>query len=204
MALAPLSYFSQLRYNESMNLTSKLPIFNLPLAFTDLETTGLRAGYHEIIEFGLVIVEQETLKVLDEWEAKVIPARPERAMPSSLVINGYNDAEWVDAAGLQEATKEYAKRAQGGLLAGWNIRFDVQFLSRAFEESELDIYKTMDYHAFDVMSLAFEALRENPPARFSLNAVATHVGLEPEPSTHRALNGARQAFEVYKKLRQSV
>lgn len=179
-------------------------IFELPLAFTDLETTGLRVGYHEILEIGLVLVDQTTLQVQDEWEVKVAPAHPERAMPSSLAVNGYNDAEWADAISLKEAIAEYAEHVEGSLLAGWNTRFDAAFLSLAFSECGMDIYQAMDYHAFDVMPLALEALRGNRPPRFSLNAVAAHLGLQQEPTVHRALNGARQAFEVYRKLRNDV
>lgn len=178
------------------------PIFDLPLAFTDIETTGLRVGYHEILEIGLVVVDQATLAVKDEWEIKVAPSHPERAMPSSLAINGYHEDQWADAPSLTEAIGEYAKRVQGGLLAGWNVRFDAAFLSLAFSECEMDIYKAMDYHAFDVMPLALEALRENRPPRFSLNGVAAHLGLPQEPTIHRALNGAHQAFEVYKAVRK--
>lgn len=178
-------------------------IFELPLAFTDIETTGLRVGYHEILEIGLVLVDPVTLEVKDKWEIKVAPSHPERAMPSSLAINGYQEQQWVDAESLTDAMQEYARRVQGSLLAGWNVRFDAAFLSLAFSECGMDIYKAMDYHAFDVMPLALEALRDNRPPRFSLNGVAAHLGLPQEPTIHRALNGARQAFEVYKALRKA-
>ena len=189
---------------ENMEENKMKPIFDLPLAFTDIETTGLRVGYHEILEIGLVLVDQKTLEVRDEWEIKVAPSHPERAMPSSLAVNGYHEAEWADAVSLEEAIKEYAKRVEGSLLAGWNTRFDAAFLSLAFSECGMDIYKAMDYHAFDVMPLALEALRENRPARFSLNGVAAHLGLPQEPTVHRALNGAKGAFEVYKALRKQA
>lgn len=184
-----------------MEQTTKREIFDLPLAFTDIETTGLRVGYHEILEIGLVLVNQKTLDVIDEWEVKVAPAHPERAMPSSLAVNGYHEADWADATSLQEAIEEYARRVNGSLLAGWNTRFDAAFLSLAFSECGMDIYQAMDYHAFDVMPLALESLRDNRPARFSLNGVAAHLGLPQEPTVHRALNGATQALAVCKALR---
>jgi DNA polymerase III epsilon subunit-like protein len=182
-------------------MASETDIFTLPMAFTDLETTGLNPDFHEIIEVGLVVVDQDTLEVLDEWETKVAPQHPERAQPLVRTINGFNEEQWKHAPSLGDAMREYTKRTRGSLLCAWNVRFEAKFLEKAFGANGLDINEVLHYHAFDVIPLAMEHLRGTHLEKFTLSEVARSVGLHPEPSVHRALNGAKKAFEVYKTLR---
>ncbi|MEX2008151.1 MAG: 3'-5' exonuclease [Candidatus Spechtbacterales bacterium] len=179
-------------------------IYARPMAFTDLETTGLNPFHNEIIEFGLVLVDQTTLEVMEEWETKVQPRYPERANAMVRGINGFNEEEWRDAPSLEQVLPEYAQRVQGALLTAWNIRFEAKFLEAAFHQCRIDIYQIMAYHGMDVIPLAMERLRGTGIKKFSLSTVADALGLEGEPTVHRAINGARLAFEVYKKLREPV
>lgn len=176
-------------------------IFTLPMAFTDLETTGLNPDFHEIIEIGLVVVNQATLEVMDEWESKVAPQHPDRAKPLVRKINGFDEAQWQDAPPLSSAIGEYLKRTHGSILCAWNVRFESKFLDKAFRTNGLNIDELLHYHAFDVVPLAMEQLRGSDLKKFTLSEVARYIGLEPEPPVHRALNGAKKAFEVYKTLR---
>lgn len=181
----------------------KRDIFEMPLAFTDVETTGLDVDRHEIIEIGLVLVRQGDLELLDEWGTKVKPLHPERISAASQVVNGFDEHEWEGAPGIAFALQQYSSRVQGALFAGWNVRFDVKFLEKAFREQGKQFNDVMDYHAFDVIPLAMEALRSQQLKELTLSGVAQALGIPPEPEIHRALNGARLAFEVYKKLRKS-
>lgn len=180
----------------------KVDVFEMPLAFTDVETTGLDLDRHEIIEIGLVLVRQGDLEVIDEWETKVKPAHPERVSAASQAVNGFDEHEWEDAPGIALAISQYSSRVQGALFAGWNVRFDVKFLEKAFREQSIQFNNVMDYHAFDVIPLAMEALRGKHLNELKLSEVARALGIPPEPEIHRALNGARLVFEVYKKLRE--
>lgn len=180
-------------------------IFDIPMAFVDLETTGLREDYHEIIEIGLLVVRQSDLMVLDEWETKVKPLFPDRISAGAQLVNGFNEEDWTDAPDLPFAFDEFIRRVHGALLASWNIRFESKFLEQAFRQNGMELNDVMDYHGLDIMPLAMEVLRQRGPLNsFSLNSLAPIFGIEAEPKIHRAINGARLAFEVYKKAREII
>ncbi|WP_261771539.1 exonuclease domain-containing protein, partial [Myxococcus virescens] len=73
------------------------------LAFIDLETTGLDASRHEVLEVAILRVDARSLKVLAEYEARVKPTRLADADPKALAVCGYSDAEWRNALPLEEA-----------------------------------------------------------------------------------------------------
>lgn len=50
-----------------------------PLAITDIETTGLDAQLHEIVELAVLVVDPRTLKLRDRYTAKVRPENIRRA-----------------------------------------------------------------------------------------------------------------------------
>lgn len=56
-----------------------------PLAFTDVETTGLDPHIHEIIEIGLVLVEHKDLTVVEELNLKIKPEHIETATAEALI-----------------------------------------------------------------------------------------------------------------------
>ena len=58
---------------------------NQPVIFTDLETTGFKAGHHEIIEIGAVVTNSD-LEIIDEINLKVIPTRIETASSRALEV----------------------------------------------------------------------------------------------------------------------
>ena len=197
----------------------------LPLLFLDLETTGhdplRRLGdklvlWHEIIEIGAVAATSKTLEVLDVFETKVIPKHPRRCIPN--IINHYPDracrGEWKDAVPLASAIRELlafclSTHAGPFVLVGQNFCFDWSFLSVALTQCRFDsedLEKFFHYAKLDTRSMAIQKLMGTTgydPKEFSLRAglVQKHLGIQPEPKPHTALNGAYQAYELYKALR---
>src|SRR5258708_781182 len=86
-----------------------MPMTERPIAFTDLETTGLSVIKHEIIEIGAVITNSD-LEVIDEVDLKVHPRHIETAQARALEINGYTPDKWVGAICLREALQEYSDK----------------------------------------------------------------------------------------------
>ncbi len=171
---------------------------NRKIAITDIETTGLNSDTHEIIEIGLVLVNQPNLKVLDTWNVKVAPMHPVNADPIALKVNGYNKQEWNTAVPLKTAMRLYAKKTKDAIFCAHNITFDYAFLRRAFEETGVE--NLMDYHMIDIPSLVWLKLRNTALDGLNLNKTAYYLGLSVEPEPHRALNGALTALKVLKKL----
>lgn len=197
-----LFWLSVTCYLSYVDYMEQLEFFKRPLAFTDLETTGLFAQRHEIIELGLVLVDQETLDVLDEMNVKVRPEHIETADAKALEVNGYKEEEWKDAQPLDTVMREYAQKVPNAIPAGWNVQFDVKFLEAAFLET--DIENPMDYHIRDVSTLAAELFRTKGLGRLKMKYVSEFLGITPEPEPHRAINGARMALTIYEHLRKEI
>ncbi|MEK7600679.1 MAG: 3'-5' exonuclease [Patescibacteria group bacterium] len=172
--------------------------FDKPFAITDVETTGLDVRRHEIIEIGLVVVDQKTFQVIDELDLKVQPAHIETAEPGALKVNGYVPEQWTAAVPLAEAMKQYSAKTRDAIFCAWNITFDWQFIEEAFRST--GVRDSLDYRRIDIPSIAWEKMRHKQIAKFRLSGFAEELGIPPEPEVHRAINGARLATDVFRKL----
>jgi len=171
------------------------------IAFTDLEMTGLDPLKHEIIEFGLVVADEELLEILARYDQKVKPEHIETAQKEALGVAGYKEEDWKDAILLKDALAKYSELAEGALFAAWNTPFDWTFLSEAYRKTEMK--NPFDYHTLDVFSIAHEKLRADTSVEtFRLSRLCEHFGIPREPMPHRAINGAERAHALYKKLRE--
>ncbi len=169
-----------------------------PLAVTDIETTSLEPEDGEIIEIGLVMVRQETLEVIHEWAALVMPEHIDTAQREALVVNGYNEQDWRDAMSLEAAMRMYIHFTKDAIFAAFNASFDWDFIRRALRR--FDIANQMYYLKVCLLSIPWDRLRKARLVSYRLDALATYVGLAEEPRPHRALVGARIALEVYRRL----
>lgn len=175
------------------------------LAFIDLETTGLNPTRQEIIEIACIVVEQvpqpgrgATLKVVSEFESKVKPEHLELAEPEALRINGYNEADWLFAASLEQAMKALMEKAEGAIMISHNITFDWAFLQYAFAKTKLQ--NKLSPVRLDLMSMAFAKLyHEEKVQRFNLKALSDYFGVTNEKA-HTALADIKASIEIYKKL----
>lgn len=171
-----------------------LPPHLRTLAFIDLETTGLDASRHEVLEVAILRVDARSLKVLAEYEARVKPTRLADAHPEALAVCGYSDEEWRDALPLEEAFATVTPLLAGTLVAGHNTSFDWGFLTESYRRTELTL-PSVDYHRLDTASLAWPLLATGEVESLSLNALAKRFGLH-RPTPHRAMADARCALEV--------
>lgn len=172
-----------------------------PLAITDVETTGLDPEIHEIIEIGLVLVNQRTLEIIEKLNIWVKPEHLDRASERALEVNGYNERihEWDNAVTLEEAMKLYAEKTEGALCVAHNAVFDGPFIKAAFKRAGVE--NPMDYHVVCQMSVAWNRLGMSGLEKLKLSEIAKFLGLPPEPEVHRAINGAMLAYEVLKRMR---
>ncbi|CAM4493694.1 3'-5' exonuclease [Corallococcus exiguus] len=171
-----------------------LPPHLRTLAFIDLETTGLDASRHEVLEVAILRVDARSLTVLAEYEARVQPTRLADADPAALAVCGYSDEEWRDALPLEEVLATVTPLLTGTLVAGHNTSFDWGFLVEGYRRTELPL-PSVDYHRLDTASLAWPLLATGEVESLSLNALARRFGLH-RPSPHRAMADARCALEL--------
>jgi DNA polymerase-3 subunit epsilon len=178
------------------------------LAFIDVETTGLDADQHELIEIGCVVARQvpqsgkgPMLEILDEFEYKILPEHLETADPESLAINGYTDEKWVGAISLEDAMEKFSDRVRGASFVAHNAFFDYAFIEHAFKKTGVKNF--MHYHRLDTVSIAFAKLYDKTEVeKFSLRFLCEYFGVK-NKNAHTALSDARATFEVYKKLLSS-
>ncbi len=172
-----------------------------PLAFTDVETTGLDETQHEIIEIGLVVADQRTLDTVAQLNVMIKPEHIERAERRALEINGYDEAAWRDAGPLKDAMDVYAQMTAGAIFAAHNVTHDWAFIKAAFRQT--GVINQMDYHRIDLWTVAYEKLKDCAGVRsLRLKDICSLLELPEEPLPHRGINGAISAWEVYKRLQQ--
>jgi DNA polymerase III alpha subunit (gram-positive type) len=171
-----------------------------PLAITDIETTGLDSVIHEIIDIGLILVDQSTLKVIDRFSEKIKPEHVKTAQKKALEKNGYNEKEWVKAWTLKEAMEIYSEKTKGAIFLSQNAYSEWSFIIEAFKKTGVE--DLMDYHRLDLFSIGWtNADKLAGRHSFSLASMVKYFELEPEPEPRRAINGAKKIHEVLKKLK---
>jgi DNA polymerase III subunit epsilon len=175
-------------------------ILQQPLAFIDVETTGIDASRHEIIEIAAIITRMKdgVLTIVDQLDLKIIPKRIEDADPAALRINGYNDADWLFAVSLEEAMKSFAEKTAGAVFVAHNATFDWSFVDAAFKATGVE--NKLYFQKLDTLSLAFAVLHNaDDMSKLSLRVLCERYGIE-NLKAHSAYADAYATYEVFKKL----
>jgi len=169
-----------------------------PIAFVDVETTGLDPTRHEIIEIGVVVADPRTLETRGTFDVQVQPSRIEDADPRALEVNGWSPEAWRDAVPLDVALARVEPLLEGALLAGHNVGFDRAFLDAAWRRLGVTPAE-MDHHALDTATLAWPLLAAGLVESLSLAPVCEHLGID-LVQPHRALADAYRSLEVARRL----
>ncbi len=175
-------------------------ILQQPLAFIDIETTGLDRDTHEIIELGVVIarMKDDVLVVIDQLDLKIHPMHTENADPQALRVNGYNEGDWLFAVPLADAMQAFVEKTAGAIFVAHNITFDAPFIEKALKDSNLN--HDMHFQRLDSLSIAFAVLHAHDDmGKLSLRALCEKYGIE-NKKAHSAFADAYATYEVFKKL----
>lgn len=175
------------------------------LAFVDIETTGLDRDTHEIIELGVVLIEQEwpengkpIFTQIGELDLKIKPEHIENADAQALRVNGYNEADWVFAYSLNDAMKLFAEKTKDAIFVAHNVTFDYGFIEKAFATTGIE--NKMHYHKLDTVSIAFAKLHKlGDINRYSLRSLCEYFGIE-NKRAHSAYSDTKALSEVYQKM----
>lgn len=169
-----------------------------PLAIVDLETTGLDAAAHEIVDLAVVVVDAATLKTTDRYSVRVRPQNIRRAARRALEVVGYSPREWRTAAPLQAVMEVFSEKTKDAILCSANMFLTRSFLDAAFKTCGVE--DLTSYHHVDLMSLAWARSRALGMERLTLEAMARKFGIAPEPLPRRAANGVRLQLAVLREL----
>jgi DNA polymerase-3 subunit epsilon len=106
-----------------------------PIAFFDLETTGINVAVDRIIEISIV-------KVLPDGNKEVITERINPTIPVSpqaFAVHGISDEDLKDKPTFRERANAFASFIGNADLAGYNaIKFDIPLLVEEFLRAEID------------------------------------------------------------------
>jgi len=106
-----------------------------PLAFLDLETTGINIATDRIVELSILKVNPDGQ---EEWmTTRINPEMP--IPPRSTEIHGITDEDVANAPVFREVAKNLATFLEGCDLAGYNaIKFDIPVLAEEFLRVNID------------------------------------------------------------------
>jgi len=168
----------------------RISLAHLPEQFVvfDLETTGLDPEKHEIIEFGAIRVNRDSVNH-DTFQSLV---KPSRKIPKKITeLTGINQA-MLDAEGepIETALREFLSFVGDLHLVSFNADFDMAFLKNTAARYSISIGNPV--------SCALKMSRRAWPGRksYRLADLAKDGNLSSD-GTHRALGDCQRALIVY-------
>lgn len=168
-------------------------LFEQPLAFVDLETTGANAQRDRITEIGVVEWDGEAIS---EWSTLV---NPQTSIPSFIVsLTGITDAMVADAPTFAELAENLLERLQGRVFFAHNARFDYGFLKNEFKRAGLM------FRARTVCTVKLSRRLFPEEYKHNLDVVVARMGLGDAGERHRALTDARLIQRFLARLRETI
>lgn len=106
-----------------------------PIAFIDLETTGINVSADRIVEISVLKISPDGKQ---EWmSTRINPEMP--IPPNSTAIHGITDKDVADSPTFKEIAKKLTAFLEGTDLAGYNaIKFDIPVLAEEFLRANID------------------------------------------------------------------
>lgn len=153
-------------------------IDQVPLAYVDVETTGLSPqGGDRVCE--VAILRCQGGQVLDALQQLVNPQRPMGA--GAFAVHGISDDMLRDAPTFGAVANDVLELFHGAVLVGHNTGFDLGFLA-----AELGLLNVSlpPFVALDTLRLA---RRHVSSPRYSLGVLASSLGVEVDGRAHRAM-----------------
>lgn len=172
-------------------MLQQISIDNLPDSFVvfDLETTGLDASQHEIIEIAAIRFTKST-NTHDTLQGLVKPKQP---VPQKITELTGITQEMLDRDGeqIRDVLGEFKSFVGNLRLVSFNAEFDMAFLQAAAKGNGLRTFK-------NPTSCALKLARKAWPGRksYRLDDLASD-GEFKSGTAHRALEDARRALIVY-------
>jgi len=189
-----------------------------PLAFIDVETTGLDPNRHEVIEVAVVFDESVFRRLgapwalllhrdepdLAVWHTRIRPERIGDADPKALRVNRYDPERWANAPTAAEVADDIValltREGADPVIVGHNVSFDRDFLNATLRG--VGSRARVSHHTVDTVTLCHEHLVPCGLESLSLDNVRRFLGI-PTEGSHAALKDAIDARDVYHRLTRS-
>lgn len=188
-----------------------------PIAFIDVETTGLDPTRHEVIDVA-VVFDDEVLRRTGApwtrllrcegpdaavWHTRIQPERIGDADPKALEVNGYSPDGWKRAPNADQVGDTLVELLvdSKAILVGHNVTFDRDFIAQMLMRQGRPA--RLGYHAIDTVTLCHEHLVPCGLKSLSLDNVRRFLGI-PTVGSHAALKDALDARTVYHRLSRAT
>ena len=177
------------------------------MAHLDVETTGLVAGYNEIVDVGIVYTTVDG-EILEKWHRRLMPRHPERTHPEASKINGFEPAVWkklgaVDAKAAVDTLLAFERSRFAGkrlVRVAYNSKFDAAFMDDLFKQADAAFDQpNYSYYWLDVPSMAW-LLGYRPLEHGDLAVELGVQGTSDVPLEHTGLGCAEYNVRVYRDL----
>ncbi len=166
-----------------------VPLAELAFTVFDTETTGLdAAGGDEIVQIAAVRCLNGRVVDGEEFDALVHPGR--RIPAASTAVHGITEAMVAGAPPLADVVPRFARFADGSVLVGHNVAFDLQFLRLAEGRTGVALRQPV----LDTLMLDAAVHPDHP--EHTLEAMAARLGVE-VTDRHTALGDARVTAQVF-------
>jgi len=159
-----------------------------PLAFVDVETTGVNPRENRVTEIGVITVDGNRTT---EWTTVINPLirRQGRPQPPDGITDEMRDA----APRFKDIAFGLASRLAGRLFIAHNARFDYEFLKAEFGRVGID------FHPEVLCSLMLSRRLHSQPGHHDLDSLIERHGLEAEVR-HRALHDAKLVWQFWQAI----
>ena len=166
----------------------------------DVETTGLEAGYHELIDAGVIVTTIDG-DIVDRLFLRMMPDHPERLDPGAAAVNGFSVSRWRSLDALEAAQGARALNAfllqystdHQLIFTAFNVGFDQRFIMHFLKSHNLAFNTFFHYMVLDLPSMAWALGAKS----LSGDGISAHFGIPAEvkdPMLHTGETGA--AFNV--------
>jgi DNA polymerase-3 subunit epsilon len=171
----------------------------------DTETTGFDMLNHEVIELAVLRIDTKNnkYKELDYFESKIVPQNIERAAPQALKVNGYTEEAWRSAATFPSVAPILTKFIENSdLHLGQNLIFDYRFISKAYNQHNIELPKFKSY--VDTKLMADALVYDKKLQRSGLDFLCEHYKIKSVGRAHTALTDCRRTIKLYQKLLKEI
>jgi DNA polymerase-3 subunit epsilon len=163
------------------------------LAIVDTETTGTSPNYNQIIEIGILRIEDGVL--VDTYQTLVKPARPLPDVITSLT--GISNAELDGAPAFDEVALRVREMLTGAVVVAHNARFDYSFIKNEFRRLGIP------FNAKTLCTVKLSRALFPQFAHHSLDDVIERHGYQCE-NRHRAFDDAKVLWDFLQEVGETT